>query len=109
MFSLSLSLSLEGTSAASLFSIYRGKNVLSFSPLLFSLRVILRDEKSTNASKSSSSIDARLCARVRVFCQYNRRAKVVRLSRTYICAAPRVQFCFPQVLVFRRLGCKTLN
>ena len=62
------------------------------------------------ASKSSSSVDARLCVcfvRVRVFCQYSPRKSRSSLSNVYV---PPLAYNFASlVLVFRRLGFKTLN
>ena len=100
--------SLEGTSAASLFSIYRGKNVLSFSPLLFSLRVILRRKKHSLQRVVVVLMLGYVCfVRVRVLCQYSPRKSRSSLSNVYV---PPLAYNFASlVLVFRRLGFKTLN
>ncbi len=78
--------------------------------LFFSLYVCDTTTKKALASKSSSSVDARLCVcfvRVRVFCQYSPRKSRSSLSNVYV--PPLAHNFASLVLVFRRLGFKTLN
>ena len=82
-------------------------------PFLFSSSFLFTRDTTTKkalASKSSSSVDARLCVcfvRVRVFCQYSPRKSRSSLSNVYV--PPLAHNFASLVLVFRRLGFKTLN